>query len=155
MTCRLYNPGDFEALYAVEEACFPPLFRFGRRYMRQLIAQPNTAAWIAEEKGRMAGFAIVEWTLGEQNITAYVQTIEVVAEARRHGVGRALLRCLEGSARQAGAGLLWLHVDQQNHDAIRMYAAQNYCEKGREEDYYPFGRAALIYAKRLEAGGQE
>ena len=41
MLYRLYQPGDFAALYAVEELCFEPPFRFSRAYMRQLIAKPQ------------------------------------------------------------------------------------------------------------------
>jgi hypothetical protein len=36
MLYRRYLPEDFNALYAIEEACFQQPFRFGRRYMRQL-----------------------------------------------------------------------------------------------------------------------
>ncbi len=50
MLYRLYQPGDFPALYAVEELCFEPPFRFSRTYMRQLIESPNAATWIAEEE---------------------------------------------------------------------------------------------------------
>jgi ribosomal-protein-alanine N-acetyltransferase len=146
---RPYTPEDFDALYALEELSFEPPSRFGRRYMRLLVNRTNAAAWIAEEDGRLWGFAIVEWTEKRRGVTAYIQTIEVAPEMRGRGVGGALLGSIESSARAAGAGLIWLHVESTNAAAIRLYEAQGYTCDGRQENYYPHGRAALIYVKRL------
>jgi [ribosomal protein S18]-alanine N-acetyltransferase len=146
---RLYADGDFDALYAIEERCFVLPERFGQRYMRELVRAANAATWIAEEDGRMAGFAIVEW-YGEGGKTlAYLQTIEVDPEFRRHGVAGQLLRRALNSAMGAGAEFLWLHVDEQNQAAIRLYQSDGFLCTGREEGYYGRGRAAIVYAKRL------
>jgi ribosomal protein S18 acetylase RimI-like enzyme len=149
VTYRLYIPGDFPALYAIEEVCFQPPYRFGRRYMRQLVESADGATWIAEEDGRLAGFAIVEWTRQPGGTVAYIQTIEVAPERRGRGVGGQLLRRMEDSAREAGAQAIWLHVDAENAGAIRLYRTHGYLCEGREEHYYARGRAALIYAKPL------
>jgi ribosomal protein S18 acetylase RimI-like enzyme len=117
--------------------------------MRLLVGRSNVATWIAEENGQIAGFAIVEWS--ESESTAYIQTVEVAPEMRGRGVGRELLGRIESSARRAGAGLIWLHVEETNAAALRLYEAQGYRCEGRQENYYPQGRAALIYLKRLDA----
>jgi ribosomal-protein-alanine N-acetyltransferase len=148
---RLYQPSDFAQLYAIEEICFEPPLRFGRRYMRQLIANPNAATWIAEEDDLLTGFAIVEWTLEPIHSAAYIQTLEVSPQHRRRGVGLELLRRLEGSAIEAGARLIWLHVDVENESAIRLYRAEGYQQKGRHENYYARHRPAEIYLKQLVA----
>ncbi len=150
MVYRLYEPTDFAALYAIEEICFKPPLRFERAYMRRLVSGRGGATWIAEEDARMAGFAIVEWTEVARGSIAYIQTIEVLPEMRGRGAGGELLRRLEGSARGAGARAIWLHVDQENDAAIRLYEAHGYARKGREEHYYARGRAALIYAKKID-----
>jgi ribosomal-protein-alanine N-acetyltransferase len=147
---RPYTSDDFPALYAIEEACFQAPLRYSRSYMRQLLKNPNAAAWIAEDAGIMCGFAIVEWTRESQGVVAYVQTIEVLPEFRGCGGGRELLRLIEGSALAAGAVLIWLHVDVNNSAAIRLYEAHGYVEDGRREDYYEPGRAAFLYAKELQ-----
>ncbi len=151
MLYRPYTPQDFDRLYALEEACFEPPFRFDRRYMRQLVSRSDAATWIAEEAGQMAGFAIIEWAVGRSGIRAYIQTIEVAPEARGRGIGRELLSRIEGSARAAGARLIWLHVEAENAGAIRLYEGHGYRCESRKENYYPLGRAALIYAKRLDS----
>jgi [ribosomal protein S18]-alanine N-acetyltransferase len=153
MNYRPYTDKDFDRLYALEEVCFEPPFRFSRRTIRALVQRSHAATWMAEEKGVIAGFAIVEWTQRKTGVTAYIQTIEVVPELRRHGVSRELLNRIEGSARVAGADSIWLHVDAENAGAIRLYEAQGFHCEGRQERFYPLGRAALIYVKRLDSGG--
>jgi len=149
MLYRPYHPDDFTQLYAVEEICFQPPFRFSRTYMRQVFASPAAATWMAEENRTIAGFAIVEWLTESDETTAYIQTIEVLPEFRRKGVAVELMRRLEDSAGKADAKLIWLHVDAENTAAQRLYEAHGYTQKGREENYYPRSRAALIYAKQL------
>jgi ribosomal protein S18 acetylase RimI-like enzyme len=144
---RRYKPEDFAALYAIEEACFQPPLRFGRQYMRQFLDNPDAATWIAEQDGRMAGFAIVEWMQDENAIVAYIQTIEVAAGQRRQGVGGELLRQAEASASAAGARTIWLHVDAENSAAIHLYERRGYAGQGRAEHYYARNRAALVYSK--------
>ncbi len=151
MIYRLYKAEDFEQLYAIEEVCFQPPFRFGRGYMRQLVNSSNAATWIAEENGRMAGFGIVEWTREAGGWVAYIQTLEVTPVRRGQGVGGVLLRRMEDSAHAAGARAMELHVDEENGDAIRFYEAHGYQCVGKADDYYARGRAGLMYAKGLGA----
>lgn len=151
MNYRPYSPDDFAALYAIEEICFEPPFRFGRPYMRSLVESEYSATWIAEVEGKMAGFAIVVWTKGIGGPVAYIQTIEVAPEQRRRGVAKELLRLVEDSARSAGALRIWLHVDEKNHHALSLYEANEYCFEGREQDYYAPNRSGEIYSKHLRA----
>ncbi len=99
----------------------------------------------------MAGFAIVEWNREPDEMTAYIQTIEVAPERRGCGVGHELLGRIESPARLAGARRIWLHVEVSNAGAIRLYEAKGYRCEDRQENYYPRGRSALIYVKRLDA----
>jgi ribosomal-protein-alanine N-acetyltransferase len=147
---RPYNPEDFDQLYALEEVCFEPPFRFSRRAMRAFVQHPDSATWVAEENGRMAGFAIVEWSVRKGECRAYVQTIEVAPEDRRRGVGEELLNWIECSASGAGASSIWLHVEAENAGAVRLYEAQGYRCQGRKENFYPLGQAALIYMKEID-----
>jgi ribosomal-protein-alanine N-acetyltransferase len=150
---RLYNPDDFEALYALEEICFQPPFRFGRPYMRSAMGRKNAATWIAkDEDAAMAGFAIVHWENRRGGVRAYLETLEVRPDLRGKGTGGELLRRTEESARAAGAEVMDLHVDAENGAAISIYKAHGFERIGRVEGYYPEGRAAEVYAKRLKGG---
>ena len=149
MNYRLYERDDFHDLYAIEEICFKAPQRFSRRYMRNLIDSPEAATWIAEDRGRMVGFAIVEWEAQITGIVAYIATIEVLPEHREFGVGAELLRRLEGSANAERAEMIWLHVDIENDSAIRLYERSGYSNTGRADHYYARNRAAATYAKSL------
>jgi [ribosomal protein S18]-alanine N-acetyltransferase len=159
MNYRLYQSADFAALYAIEELCFGVPFRFSRALMRKLIANPNSATWIAEEKiaeektaeenKKITGFAIVDWATVPKGTVAYIQTIEVNPASRRQGIASELLRLSEVSALVVGATAIWLHVDVENTAAMRLYEGRGYARKGREEHFYARNRAAFIYAKSL------
>ncbi len=151
MDYRLYQPGDFAQLYAVEELCFDEPFRFDRALMRKLIANPNSVTWIAEEGSELAGFAIVDWATVPKGTVAYIQTIEVHPGSRRRGIAANLLNRAEDSARAAGATAIWLHVDVENSAAIRLYETRGYARKGREEHFYARHRPAFVHAKSISS----
>ena len=147
MLYRLFQPGDFAQLYAIEEVCFQPPLRFSRAYLHRLTASRRTFTWIAEEESRMSGFAII--SIKPETHAAYIQTLEVLPEMRGRGIGAELLNRLESSAITAGAQSIGLHVDAENSAAIRLYESRGYEQRGREENYYAHSRAALIYSKSL------
>jgi ribosomal protein S18 acetylase RimI-like enzyme len=118
--------------------------------MRSVVKRENAATWIAEEDGTMAGFAIVLWAKQGSEVTAYIETLEVRPDLRGKGTGGELLRRCEESAREAGAEALDLHVDAENEAAIALYRAHGFERQGRVENYYPEGRAAEVYAKKLK-----
>ena len=149
MEYRPYKPEDFAALYAIEEVCFQPPFRFPRAYMGKLVTARDAATWIAEEYSVMAGFAIVAWSEHDNGVVAYIETIEVLPEFRSWGIGAELLQRVEASARTAEAGALWLHVDITNAPAIRLYERHGFTPRGSEEHFYAPGRGAHIYGKEL------
>ena len=149
MHYRLCRDADFTALYEIELACFEPPFRFSRTIMRRLIADPDSATWIAEEQDQMAGFAIVYWSHAPGQPLAYIQTLEVAPTKRNRGVALELLRRVEESAKLAGAHIIWLHVAEGNTLAIRLYESHGYIEQGREENFYAKGIPALLFAKPL------
>jgi ribosomal-protein-alanine N-acetyltransferase len=148
MQFRLYEPEDFAALYAIEEACFAPPFRFSRRYLGYLLDACDAATWVAQRDDRLAGFAVIQWAEQDEGSLAYLQTLEVAPEFQRQGVGRELLGLSEESACRAGAIQVWLHVDEQNEAALRLYETNGYLREGRKENYYAHNRAALILCKQ-------
>jgi len=152
MRYRLYSPEDFPALYAIEEACFEPPFRFSRRYLRSIIQSAQSATWLAEIRENLSGFSVIEWSGHANALVAYLQTIEVLPEFRMHGVGRELLNRSQASALAAGVRHIWLHVDEFNTSAIRLYESDGYVRQARKENYYPHGRAALVLSKAIQPG---
>ena len=149
MRSRPYQPADFEPLYAIEEACFLPPMRFTRAYMRRILMSCTGAAWVAEDARGLAGFAVSSLQRSVASAVAYIETIEVCEERRGQGIGAELLARIEESARAAGLDAVALHVDQENAAAIRLYEAAGYTQTGREANFYPDRRPALVYVKPL------
>lgn len=160
MHYRLYGPADFPQLYAIEQLCFQPPFRFPRRYMQQLVSSRDSATWLAESRlaesnpakdaPQMTGFAIVEWSSESETTIAYIQTLEVAPAHRQRGIATELLRRLETSAITAGASAIGLHVAETNAAAIHLYQAHGYQPQGRKENYYAEGIHALTYLKPID-----
>lgn len=153
MILRPYIPSDFSALYRVEELSFVPPLRFDRRYMRRLVKKSKAAVWVAEVDGQIVGFAIAERSRSREQTVAYIQTIEVLSDFRGRGIATQLLMHIEETVRQAGASILWLHVDSTNSSAVRLYQSQGYVALGREENFYPQGNAAIAFRKQLKPRG--
>lgn len=151
MLYRPYHPADFPQLYAIEEECFQPPVRFSRNYVRQLLTDPHNTAWMAEDDGVLAGFAIVELTAEPDGTIAYIQTIEVASAFRRRGIASGLLDRIEHTAHASQAIAIWLHVEATNTAAIALYEAHGYMKQGTERHYYARRRDADILVKPLHA----
>jgi ribosomal-protein-alanine N-acetyltransferase len=68
---------------------------------------------------------------------AQLLNLSVVPEARREGLGRALLMQFVDDARRLGAEQLFLEVRVGNHAAIALYEAADFMAVARRVAYYP------------------
>lgn len=119
--------------------------------MQHLVKGSESLTWIAEEDGETVGFVIVAWGSSVRADGGYLQTIEVLPEWRGRGIGEKLLGLAEISAWSANSDTMALHVDAENEAAIILYEKCGYRRRGRKENYYARGRAALLYTKQLDA----
>ena len=73
------------------------------------------------------------------------QTIAVAADARRQGIGRALMHALMVEARDRGASELFLEVRDDNPSAQRMYDSLGFERIAVRPNYYqPDGVDAIV-----------
>ncbi|KRA61883.1 GNAT family acetyltransferase [Caulobacter sp. Root655] len=80
-------------------------------------------ALVAERGGRLLGLTHY---LFHRSTTAiapicYLQDLFTIAEARGHGVGRALIEGVYGAARTAGAPRVYWQTHETNATAMRLY----------------------------------
>ncbi len=80
-------------------------------------------------------------TIGE---TAQILTVGVLPAARRHGLGRALVRALITEARRRGASEVLLEVREDNLAARKLYEAEGFANLGRRRGYYDRGRVDAV-----------
>ena len=102
------------------------------------------SACIGESEGRVLVYGVLMLAPGE----AQVLNLSVAPDARRMGLGRALLRRFIDDARRLGAEQLFLEVRPSNLAAIRLYETEGFARVGRRDAYYP---AATPDAPREDA----
>ena len=86
---------------------------------------------LADVEGAPAGFAL----LGVRREEGWVGGLGVVPEARRRGLGRALMEAAIDRARSRGVRRLWLEVLEQNAPAVQLYRQLGF-EPTRELDVW-------------------
>jgi len=81
--------------------------------------------------------------------TGHIITIDVVAAARRAGVGSALLSAAEEQLLRAGARAVALETPVTNLAAIRFYKQKGYFAEKTVAGYYSNQMDALVMTKEL------
>ncbi|MET8972387.1 GNAT family N-acetyltransferase [Streptomyces hydrogenans] len=98
-----------------------------RELLPRGLASPGTAIRVAVAGGAVVGHVWTGVRELEPGVGAgYVYDIEVGAERRGEGYGRALMLLAERVTREAGETLLGLHVFAGNTPAIRLYESLGY-----------------------------
>ncbi|HCG54952.1 MULTISPECIES: GNAT family N-acetyltransferase [Brevibacterium] len=120
------------------------------QYYWAVMAQPGTVMLMArtasagqrssDSAGELAGWIVMSVGGDEGD----VMTIATTAAARGHGIGRSLLTSGIGWARQQGAHVVHLEVDEHNEPALDLYHSIGFSEWGRRPDYYPGADAILM-----------
>ena len=146
---RSYQPGDLDALYALDTICFTEPFRFSRRLMAQLVDAPYAHTIVADEESVVAGFVIVHMEHWERELIAYIMTLDVTPEQRRHGLATELMQRAEEAAREVHADALALHVWVENEGAVRFYEGAGYQRVELVERFYNEAGNAWLYRKPL------
>lgn len=147
---RLADPGDAEALTRLAEAVSaePEAWLISadgewrsvgdeRRYLKAVRRYPHAAVFVAE---RLAGGIVGRLSLARDTHPASAHVADlglmVAKEARRMGVGRALLDAATDWARGNGVRKLELHVFPWNEPAIKLYERFGFEREGFRKAHY-------------------
>jgi ribosomal-protein-alanine N-acetyltransferase len=137
-------------MYAVEKLCFAPPLMFSCQRLRELATGGSSFTSIAEDGGRLAGFAIAALMKERALRYGYLQTIDVAPKHRGRGIASKLLRHVEENIAAARGRAMLLHVAVRNHEAIRLYEKHGYTRVGVEDGFYRRDNGdAFIYEKHL------
>lgn len=96
------------------------------------VRDPESIVLKGEMNGALIGFAIMQF--GSES--THLNLLAVEPAMRRLGVGRGLLRWLEGTAVGAGTFMVHLELRASNGEARAFYEALGYRENGRVCGYY-------------------
>ena len=159
---RQFRKADFDTLWRIDQACFDPQLAYSRPelafYMRRLGSFTLVAESAQEEsssKNPLArsrnfpagifGFVVAE----NRRKNGHIITIDVIAEARRLGVGSRLLRAAEEKLAHAGTTTVALETPVSNLAAIRFYKREGYFVEKTVAGYYSGLLDALVMTKEL------
>jgi [ribosomal protein S18]-alanine N-acetyltransferase len=172
-TVRDFEPADFEALWRIDQGCFPPGIAYSRVelrfYMRRRAAftlvaagfaqgdtesdgfgegKKHSSASLAVEVGAdIAGFIVAE---ADGRDHGHIITIDVISGARRSGVGSSLLGAAEDRLRSAGCRSVELETAVDNVSALSFYKRHGYSVTRTFPRYYSNGVDALVLEKNLD-----
>jgi ribosomal protein S18 acetylase RimI-like enzyme len=116
--------------------------------------EPLEAIWtrvasvfVAEDETGLVGFTALTPT--EERPAATIARLVVLPEARRQGVGMALLRTAARWAAAEGLAGLVAHCSARNHPAVAFFARCGFTFTGYSEAYYPRGEVALFWQRTI------
>ena len=115
--------------------------RWGADAIGLQLALPGAFGWLAPAGGMI--LARVAADEGE------VLTLAVDPAVQRQGLGRVLLEQAMVTARQRGAGALFLEVASGNSPGRALYGAAGFVTVGCRRGYYPGGGDALVLRRPL------
>src|SRR5208282_4414461 len=125
---REFEKPDLETLWRIDQACFDAQLAYSRTELALYMHRPGSFTLVAEGEGDevpgngKAPAAILGFIVAEiRRKSGHIITIDVVAEARRAGVGSALLGAAEKELLRAGAVAVALETPVNNAAAIRFY----------------------------------
>lgn len=145
-----------DALWRIDQACFDAQLAYSRTELALYMRRPGSFTLVAEDEGgEVAGdgkgpATIVGFIVAEiRRKSGHIITIDVVAEARRAGVGSALLGAAEEELLRAGAVAVALETPVNNAAAIRFYKHKGYFVQKTVAGYYSNHMDALVMTKEL------
>ena len=100
---------------------------------RDCFSRPWTAEFIAAVDGsRVFGYVGLMYVLDE----GYISNVAVHPDARRQGIGDALIDVLAAKAAELELAFLTLEVRESNAPAIALYAKHGFHPVGKRKNYY-------------------
>lgn len=137
---------DLDDLIAIENEAFT-VDLLSRRSFRHFLTSRNAAVIVAEESGKLAGYALVLYR--PRSRVARLYSIAVGRHIGKRGVGPLLLAAAEDNARHHRCRSMRLEVHDHNTRAIARYEKSGYSLFGRRLDYYDDHATALRFEKPL------
>jgi ribosomal protein S18 acetylase RimI-like enzyme len=137
---------DIDTLVALENAVFTTDI-LSRRSFRHFLTAPNSALIVAEDSGKLAGYALVLYPARSKFARLY--SIAVAPHIASRGIGPLLLAAAERAAARRRRRAMRLEVHEHNTRAIARYEKSSYRLFGRRHRYYDDGGDALRFEKPL------
>ncbi len=147
MKLRPCEPDDFETLYHIDQACYPPGIAYSKRTLRWFLRLPGADCEVAQADNQIIGFILAE----QEGSRAHIITLDVLENHRRRGVGSALLAAIEQRLAARGAREVELETATNNDAAVAFWQKHGYRTRGVLKGYYLDRLDAFAMHKSLPA----
>ena len=106
---------------------------------------------IAQMDGRVAGFAMVGYSVDELSLLCFSELLAIAVEPQwqGRGIGVSLLREIEAIALELNVFRLFLHTATDNVEARKLFDKCGYLPAETKKSFYPKGQDALVMFKDL------
>ena len=129
---RPYDPGDFAALYRLDQACFPAGISYSKTTLRYFLSLPSADCVVAMQDAVIAGFILTE----ENPPLAHIITLDVGEKFRRRGIASALLLESERNLALRGVRHVLLETAATNEAGVAFWKHHGYVVKATLKRYY-------------------
>ncbi len=113
-----------------------------------ILSNHGTVALLANDNDTAIGFILLRCIAGEGEIL----NMGVTADARKSGVGAALLKAAIAECTRTNCAYVWLEVAEDNQAALHLYHAHGFTEEGKRKAYYRRADGSAIDAHILRLG---
>jgi len=153
-TLREFRRGDFDALWEIDQKCFPPGISYSQMELLAYMRRPRSFTLVAEGvySGQPHGneVAQVGFIVAEAGRTrGHIITIDVLEHARRSGLGTKLLTAAENRLWEMGCAVVLLETAVDNTAAMAFYKRHGYYLVKTVPRYYSTGVDAFVLKKDL------
>jgi [ribosomal protein S18]-alanine N-acetyltransferase len=145
---RPYDSSDFDALYTLDRACYPPGIAYSQSMLRWFLKQRGAICIVAEDAyTEIKAFVLVE----AEPPLGHIITLDVAAENRRSGLGTELTVAAENALAMNGVREIELETAIDNGAGIAFWTRHGYRTVGTIPRYYLDRVDALCMTKTLDA----
>ncbi len=131
---------DLEAALAIDLAAFKEPRDVREKQLREELVRPWARLRVARGDGGVVLGYLLFWHVADE---AHVINVAVAPEARRRGIGRALVDHLVRYAREHGIAKILLEVRASNAAAIGLYERAGFTRFNVRPRYYSDGEDAI------------
>jgi ribosomal-protein-alanine N-acetyltransferase len=148
---RDYRAADFDRLWEIDQRCFPFGISYTQMELSGFITKRNAITLVGEfqpeeakhdgaaasaegnSADRSAGFVIAHPIRRQYG---RILTLDILPEARRHGLGIKLMTACEERLRSLGCADVYLETAVNNEPAVQLYSKLGYQVLRTIPDYY-------------------
>lgn len=151
---RRADESDMEALLTIERQCFNvyyyDYYMLDRRDFEFYLQDTDSLFLVAVQESRVTGYILGPVDLWRHPPAAHIDSIAVLPEAQKKGIGTLLLESFTRQVHREGCTRVTLEVSTANDAGRAFFTKHGFYEIRGLPDYYGKGLDGLFMAKDLQ-----